>query len=139
MDLTATLRRSYDLINAGNVDGFGQMLADDFVEHEAAPGLAPTKQGVMEYFRMFRAAFPNLRFDAEDILASGDKVVARVRVSGTHKGEFLGIPATGKDVDIQAIDILRFGDDGLTHEHWGVSDTLTMMQQLGVVPENAPR
>ena len=138
MDHAATLRRFYDSINAGDVDGFGELLADDFVEHEETPGLAPTKEGVKEFFRMYIAAFPNLRFDAEDVLASGDKVVARVRVTGTHEGEFMGMPATGKGVDVQAIDIVRFGDDGLAHEHWGVFDAMAMMQQLGVVPEGAP-
>jgi steroid delta-isomerase-like uncharacterized protein len=138
MDHAATLRRFYDSINAGEVDGFGGLLADDFVEHEETPGLAPTKEGVKEFFRMYIAAFPNLRFDVEDILASGDKVVARVRVTGTHEGEFMGMPATGKGVDVQAIDIVRFGDDGLAHEHWGVFDAMAMMQQLGVVPEGAP-
>jgi len=138
MDHAATLRRFYDLINSGDVDRFGEFLADDFVEHEETPGLAPTKGGVQEFFRMYRAAFPDLRFDAEDVLASGDKVVARVRVTGTHEGAFLGMPATGKGVNVQAIDILRFGDDGLAHEHWGVFDALAMMQQLGVMPESAP-
>ena len=138
MDHAATLRRFYDSINAGEVEGFGGLLADDFVEHEETPGLAPTKEGVKEFFRMYIAAFPNLRFDVEDILASGDKVVARVRVTGTHEGEFMGMPATGKGVDVQAIDIVRFGDDGLAHEHWGVFDAMAMMQQLGVVPEGAP-
>jgi hypothetical protein len=81
---------------------------------------------------MYIAAFPNLRFDAQDVLGSGDKAVARVRVTGTHEGEFMGLPPTGKGVDVQAIDIVRFGDDGLVREHWGVFDAMAMMQQLGV-------
>ena len=137
MDHAATLRRFYALVNAGDVDGLGELLAGDFVEHEVAPGLEPTRDGVMEFFRMYTAAFPDLRFDAEDVLASGDKVVARVRVTGTHQGEFMGMPATGKSIDAQAIDIVRFGDDGLAHEHWGVFDTMAMMEQLGAVPEGA--
>jgi steroid delta-isomerase-like uncharacterized protein len=138
MDHEATLRRCYELINAGDVDGFGDLLADDFVEHEETPGLAPTKDGVKTFFRMYIAAFPDLRLDPEDVLASGDKVVARVRATGTHRGEFMGMPATGKGVNVQLIDIMRFGDDGLVREHWGVFDALAMMQQLGVVPEGAP-
>ena len=138
MDHAASLRHFYDLLNAGDVDGFGELLADDFVEHEETPGLAPTKEGVKEFFRMYLAAFPDLRLDAEDVLASGDKAVARVRVTGTHQGEFMGMPATGKGVDVQLIDIVRFGADGLAREHWGVFDALAMMQQLGVVPEGAP-
>ena len=137
MDPAATLRRAYDLITARDLDGFSRLLADDFVEHEELGGLPPTKDGVKEFFAVFMAAFPDLRFDAEDILASGDKAVGRVKVTGTHEGEFLGVPATGKAIDVQVIDILRFGDDGLAHEHWGVFDALTMLQQLGAVPQTA--
>jgi steroid delta-isomerase-like uncharacterized protein len=128
----------YDLLNAGDVDGFGDLLADDFVEHEALPGLEPTKEGVKAFFRMYRAAFPDMRMEAQDVLVSGDKVVARARATGTHQGEFMGMPATGRNVDAQLIDILRFADDGLAHEHWGVFDQLAMMQQLGAIPEGPP-
>ena len=135
MDHSATLRRFYDLINAGDIDAFSDLLSDDFVEHEVTPGLAPTKDGVRAFFQMQHAAFPDMRMDAQDVLASGDKVVARVRYTGTHKGDFMGMPATGKSVDVQLIDILRFGDDGLAHEHWGVMDALGLMEQLGLVPQ----
>lgn len=138
MDHAATMRRAYDLLNAGDIDGFGDLLADDFVEHEELPGVAPTKEGVKDFFRMYIGAFPDLRMDAEDVLASGDKVVARVRATGTHQGEFMDMQATGKSIDVKLIDIIRFGDDGLAREHWGVFDMLTMMQQLGVVPAGAP-
>jgi len=138
MDNGATLRRFYDLITARDIDGFADLLADDFVEHEVAPGLEPTKAGVKEFFTMYIAAFPDLRFEPEDILPSGDKVVGRVRATGTNTGDFMGMPATGKSVSVEAIDIIRFGDDGLAHEHWGVFDALGMMQQLGVVPEGPP-
>ncbi len=138
MDHAATMRRLYDLLSAGDVEGFGTFLADDFVEHEETPGLSPTKDGVLDFFRMYRAAFPDLRMDPEDVLASGDKAVARVRATGTHQGEFMGMPPTGKSVDVQLIDIIRFGDDGLAREHWGVVDMLAMMQQLGAVPDGPP-
>jgi steroid delta-isomerase-like uncharacterized protein len=138
MDREALLRRLYELINGGDVDGFGDMLSDDFIEHEETPGLAPTKDGVKEFFRMYIAAFPDLRFSAEEVLVSGDKVVARARATGTHRGEFMGVPPTNKSVDTPLIDIIRFGDDGLAREHWGVFDAMTMMQQLGVVPEGPP-
>jgi hypothetical protein len=83
---------------------------------------------------MYRAAFPDLRMDAEDVLASGDKTVARVKATGTQQGELMGIPPAGKHVDVQLIDITRFDDAGLVTEHWGVTDMMSMMQQLGVVP-----
>jgi len=138
MDHAATLRRLYDRLNTGDVDGFGELLAADFVEHEETPGLAPTKDGVKAFFRMYIAAFPDLRMDAEDVMASGDKAVARVRTTGTNRGEFMGMPATGKSIDVQLIDIMRFGGDGLVREHWGVIDLLKMMQQLGLAPEGPP-
>ena len=134
MDHTISIRRLYDLINAGDIDGFGRQLADDFVERDEIPGLPPTKDGVVQYFRIMLAAFPDLRMDVQDSFASGDKAVARLRISGTHQGEFMGIPATGKPVSVNLIDITRFGDDGLAREHWGVADQLAMMQQLGVIP-----
>ncbi|MCZ7587908.1 MAG: ester cyclase [Gaiella sp.] len=138
MDHAVTMRRLYELISAGDIDGFGEHLGEDFVEHEESPGLEPSKQGVVQFFRMYRAAFPDLRMEPEDVLVSGDTVVARVRATGTHQGEFMGMPATGRGVDVQLIDIIRFGEDGLAHEHWGVVDALAMMQQLGAIPVPAP-
>jgi predicted ester cyclase len=76
--------------------------------------------------------------DPEDVLASGDKVVARVRATGTHEGDLMGMPGTGKSVDVQLIDIMRFDEDGLVAEHWGVVDVLAIMQQLGVVGAGPP-
>ena len=138
MDHAAAMKRLYDLINAGDIDGFGELLAEDFVEHEEMPGLEPSKEGVKQLFHMYRAAFPDLRMEPQDVLVSGNKAVARVRATGTHRGEFLGMPATGKSVDVQLIDITRFGDDGLAREHWGVFDALALMQQLGAIPQTPP-
>ncbi len=139
MERVAAMRRLYELINAGDIDGFGDQLADGFVEHDEAPGMEPTKEGVKQLFRMYRASFPDLRFDVEEILPSGDKVVGRIRATGTHTGEaFMGLPASGKSVNVQLIDITRFDDDGLAREHWGVFDALSMMQQLGAIPAMAP-
>lgn len=138
MDQAATARRMYDLINAGDIEAFGDLLADDFVEHEELPGLSPSKDGVKTFFRMQLAAFPDLRMDVQDIVADGAKVVARVRYTGTQRGDFQGMPATGKSVDVQLVDIFAFDGDGRVREHWGVLDQLTLLQQLGVVPVGAP-
>jgi steroid delta-isomerase-like uncharacterized protein len=139
MERVAAMRRLYELINAGDIDGFGDRLADGFVEHDEAPGMEPTKEGVQQLFRMYRASFPDLRMDVEEVLPSGDKVVGRIRATGTHTGEaFMGLPASGKSVNVELIDITRFDDDGLAREHWGVFDALSMMQQLGAIPAMAP-
>jgi steroid delta-isomerase-like uncharacterized protein len=135
MDHAATMRRLYELISAGDIDGFGEFVADDFVEHEEAlPGMEQNKDGVKQLFHVLRAAFPDLRMEPEDVLVSGDKVTARVSATGTHQGEFMGMPASGRSIDVQLIDIIRFGDDGLAREHWGIFDQMKMMQQLGAVP-----
>jgi steroid delta-isomerase-like uncharacterized protein len=138
MDHTNSIRRLYDLINAGDIDGFGRQLADNFVEHNENPGVPPTKAGTLQFFQMLISAFPDFRMDVQDVIASGDKAVARLRMAGTHQGEFMGIPATGKFAAVDLIDITRFGDDGLAREHWGVADQLAMMQQLGVIPAGPP-
>lgn len=138
MDHAATVRRIYDLITAGDIDRFVDLMASDFVEHEQLPGLEPTKEGVLTFFRLQRAAFPDMRMEVQDIIASGNKVAIRVRYTGTHTGDFMGMPATGRRIDVQLIDIMGMGDDGLVHQHWGVMDQMTMMQQLGVVPEGTP-
>lgn len=134
MDHAVTMRRLHDLLRAGDIDGFGVLLADDFVDHEELPGLAPTKDGAIAFFRMHVAAFPDLRMAPEDVIAGGDKVVARVRATGTHRGAFMGLSPTGRRVEVQFIDIIRFGADGRAREHWGVFDQLAMLQQLGAIP-----
>jgi steroid delta-isomerase-like uncharacterized protein len=138
MDISATTRRAYDLINAGDIDGFGGLMADDFVEHEEMPGLAPTKEGVLDMFRMYRAAFPDMQMNAEEVLVSGDRTVTRGRATGTHQGELMGMPPSGKRIEVKFIDIMQFNDAGVVREHWGLMDMLSMMQQLGAIPEGPP-
>ena len=136
MDHAVTMRSTYERINKGDIAGFGDLVAEDFVEHQGAggPGFPPTKDGTLEFFRTLLAAFPDWRMSVEDLIAGGNKTVARVTVTGTHKGEFMGVPPTGAQVEMQLIDIMRFDDAGLVGEHWGVADMLSLMQQLGVVP-----
>ncbi len=138
MDHAAAMRRIYDLISSGDLDGFGAFLADGFVEHEELPGLPQDREGVLAFFRTLRTAFPDMRMNPDDVLVDGDRAVARVTTTGTQRGEFMGIPPTGRRIDVQVIDIMRFGADGLVAEHWGVFDALKMMQQLGAIPEGPP-
>jgi predicted ester cyclase len=138
VDHAATMRKTYERISAGDIAGFGDLVAGDFVEHQGGPGLPATKEGTLEFFRILLAAFPDMRMDVEDLVASGDRTVARVTVTGTHKGEFMGVPPAGTRVKVQLIDIMRFDRAGLGCEHWGVADMLSLMQQLGVVPAGPP-
>jgi steroid delta-isomerase-like uncharacterized protein len=131
------LRRFYDEVSAGNLGVIDELVADDVVEHDTFPGMEPNKEGVKQFFAMFRSAFPDLRMEPHEMLAEGDLVSARVTMTGTHQGEFMGMPPSGKRIEVEGIDIVRVRD-GQATEHWGVTDTMTMMQQLGAVPEQAP-
>ena len=83
---------------------------------------------------MFRQAFPDSYSAIEVMIAEGDKVATRKTFYGTHQGEFMGIPPTGRQVSIALIDIVRVAD-GKVMEHWSMGDSLGMMQQLGVIPQ----
>jgi len=119
--------------NKGNISAVDEFLADGFVNHSVPPGLPPDREGVKQLFTMFRNAFPDFHAVIHDQVAEGDEVVTRKTFYGTHKGELLGIPATGKEVTIDLIEILRVSDDGKITDHWNVVDQLGMMQQLGVI------
>ncbi|HEX6655330.1 MAG TPA: ester cyclase [Candidatus Limnocylindria bacterium] len=139
VDHAATMRNTYERINAGDIAGFGDLVAADFVEHQDVAGFPATKEGTLEFFHTLLAAFPDFRMTVEDVFAGGgDKAVARVTIRGTHKGEFSGVAPTARPIDVQLIDIMRFDDAGLVCEHWGVADMLSLMQQLGVVPAGPP-
>ncbi len=132
-DLKQLARRFYDAVNAGDVDGAMSLVAEDFVDHEEFPGLSDDRDGVRQFFELMRSAFPDFHIDVDDMLAEGDKVAVRMRMSGTHQGDFMGIPPTGKRVTMQGIDIVRL-EGGKLAEHWAIFDELGMMQQLGVIP-----
>jgi len=134
MDHESTMRSAYERINGGDLDGYAALVADDFVEHLDVPGLPATKSGMLQYFGMILGAFPDLHFVVDDLIVGDGKTVARATVTGTHNGEFMGTPPTGKSVEIQLIDIMGFDVDGLINEHWGVADMLSLLQQIGAVP-----
>jgi steroid delta-isomerase-like uncharacterized protein len=136
-DLKDLLRRFYAEISSGNLDVVDELVAQDFIDHEAFPGIEPTKEGVKQFFALFRSAFPDMRMEPQEILAEGDLVSCRAVFTGTHHGEFMGMPPTGRRIEVNAIDILRIRG-GQAVEHWGVMDAMTMMQQLGAIPEPTP-
>lgn len=134
----ALCRRFYaEVMSQGNVNLIDELCSADFVDHEQFPDVSSGVEGVKQFATMFRAAFPDLSFSVDDMVAEGDKVAVRGTMRGTHKGEFMGIAATGKQIEVPTIDFIRFAS-GKAAEHWGVTDQATMMQQLGVMPEGAP-
>jgi len=122
------------VFNQGNIGLVDEILTPDFVEHEELPPGIPTgREGVKQLTSMLRSAFPDFKATIEDMVAEGDKVVVRMTWTGTHQGDFMGIPATGKRVSFGVIDIVRFAGDRFS-EHWGLMDQAGLMQQLGAVP-----
>ena len=136
-DLKQLSQRFYDAVNVGDMDSAMSLVADDFRDHEEFPGISSDRDGVRQFFEMMRSAFPDFRIDVEDMLVEGDKVAVRMQMSGTHQGEFLGMPGSGQRFSTTGIDIVRVVD-GKAVEHWGATDTLAMMQQLGAMSASAP-
>ena len=134
----ATFRKLLDdVINTGNLDGADQLLTVDRPDYQQIglpPDLTKGYDGFKRVIGMFRAAFPDLRFTSEFMIAEGDLVLSYNSIEGTHRGAFMGLPATGKRFKTTAADICRFDADGKISAHWGVFDTFAMMVQLGAIP-----
>jgi len=136
-DNKAIARRVYEAfsqaVSTGNWATLDAVLAADAIDHNPVPGQGPGLEGVKQVFAVFAAGFPDLHFTVEDMIAEGDKVVSRLTMHGTHRGDFQGIAPTGKSITQTGIDILRLAG-GKVIERWGEFDNLGLMQQLGVIP-----
>ncbi len=134
-DNKALVRRFVDEVQSGgNIDLIDEICSPGFVNHSAPPGIPADREGIKILTAMFRGAFPDSHFTVEDMVAEGDKVVTRKTFHGTHEGEFMGIPPSGRSVSMGLIDIVRISE-GRVVEHWSEGDSLGMMQQLGVIPQ----
>jgi steroid delta-isomerase-like uncharacterized protein len=130
----ALVRRIVDEAQSGhNLGVVDELLAADFVDHSVPPGLPPSREGVKMQFAMFFNAFPDLHVVIHDQVAEGDRVVTRKTFHGTHQGDLMGIPATGRSVAFDVIDILRVQNGKIT-DHWNVVDQLGLMHQIGAIP-----
>jgi steroid delta-isomerase-like uncharacterized protein len=135
-DGAGLIERFYkEIIEGGNLSLIDELSTDDYVDHEEAlPGQPPGKDGVRYFVNAIRTAFPDIRVKTiEASLADGNLEACHVILTGTHRGEMAGMPATGKSVEFGTTDIIRV-EDGKVAEHWGTTDNLTLMQQLGAVP-----
>ena len=109
-----------------------ELFASDFFDDTNPPGMQHGHDGHMAIVTLFMQAFPDMRWEVDDLLAEGDKVVARTTMTGTHRGEFFGIPPTGRAVCVSGIHLLTLRD-GKIIRHQGVNDDLGLMRQLGAV------
>ena len=129
------LRFVEELWHAKNYDVIDQLLTPDFIAHNLPAGLPANREGYKKVAAFIHKAFPDIHYTIEDIIADKDKVVLRWDSRGTHKGEFMGIPATNKKVSRSGITIYRIAE-GRIAEWWNASDLLTIMRQIGVFSLN---
>jgi steroid delta-isomerase-like uncharacterized protein len=132
----ALARRWCEAFNKQDWAGIVEMTAPDFVQYDAPPGISPDLAGHEQLMTALWTAFPDAHQVNDELIAEGDQVVERYTVHGTHRGEFMGIPPTGKQVRVTGIGIDRI-KDGKIVETWLSMDLLSLMQQLGVIPQMA--
>ena len=129
----STVRRFVEQgLNQQNMAEMERYFSPQLVDHALPPGMPGGREGRKLFAQAFFAAFPDIHIHIDDLLAEGDRTVLRWSAHGTHKGELMGIPATGKAVTMSGISIDRF-ENGQSVEHWEIIDQMGLMQQLGVM------
>lgn len=126
-------RNTVEVQGKGDWDLFDELWSEDFVDHTPQPGAGSDKAGVLGLYQGIRTAFPDFRPEIHWQVAAGNTVTTYKTYHGTHRGTFLGVPATGKAVSFYTIDVMKV-EDGKIVAHWGVATLLDLMQQLGAVP-----
>jgi steroid delta-isomerase-like uncharacterized protein len=132
----AAQQRAADQLSNGDVDAAVEVFAVDAVDHDPAPGQSPGREGFREFFTAMADAFPDARFDPQYLVADDDHVCVAYTLTGTHKGPFHDIPATGKRIEVRGVQIGRFENAQIV-ERWGSTDELGLMQQIGAIPAGA--
>jgi steroid delta-isomerase-like uncharacterized protein len=129
-------RFAEEVITRGDIESAAQFVWEDVVEQVPLPGQGPGLEGLKDILRIMRSAFPDLDFSIKEQIAEGDKVASRFEWEGTHEGEFLGVPATGRRVRVWGIVIDRL-EKGRIKDTRIIMDTLGLMMQLGVLPPSS--
>jgi predicted ester cyclase len=122
-----------EIINQGKLELIDELYAPEFVDRTPQPGMASTREGFKQFVTALRTAFPDVRYAINDTIECGDKLVHRVTAKGTMTGEFAGMPPTGKHATWTEIHIVRVANQHIV-EHWGLTQELGMLVQLGVIP-----
>ncbi|WP_342251172.1 ester cyclase [Sphingomonas sp. OTU376] len=135
----AVVRRNTEEVQGGgNFALFEELFSDDFVDHTPQPGGTPDKAGARALYHRLREAFPDFRPEIHWQATDGNLVTTYKVYHGTHRGEFLGVPATGKEIHFETVDAMRVVDGKIT-EHWGVANLYSLMEQLGARPQAGGR
>lgn len=122
-----------EAINSGNLEKLRDLVSQDVKDHDPAPNQGPGPQGYIDFFNTMRNAFPDMKVEVETLVAAEDKVSFAYILTGTHNGDFMGVPATNKKIKARGMQISRFRD-GKMVERWGSSDELGILKQIGVDP-----
>lgn len=137
-EMKARARRLVEeVFSQGDLAVAADLVAGDYVHHVPGEKPAPGIAGLKQWVRLMHRTFPDFHMVVEDEIAEGDRVVQRLTVRGTHRGELFGMAPTGRQVEFSAIDINRTGPDGRFVEHWSSVDLLGLLDQLGVPPAHA--
>ena len=126
------VRRYQEIYNSNDLDALGEVVSEDLLTPKLMPGIPTGIEGAKAAHRIMLAGFPDYQTVIDDLFAEGDKVAARISMSGTNTGSFMGIPATGKHVSFTGIYIARIAN-GKIVEHWGEEDSVSLLQQLGAL------
>lgn len=122
-----------EAINTGNLENLKDLVADNVKDHDPAPNQGPGPQGYIDFFTMMRNAFPDMKVEVEQLVADDDNVAFAYTLTGTHKGDFMGVAGTGKSIKARGMQISRF-ENGKMVERWGSSDELGILKQIGANP-----
>jgi steroid delta-isomerase-like uncharacterized protein len=125
-----------EVMNEGKEEVIDELCAENFVDHDPLPGTGADRAGLHDFAKQVRSAFPDLETTVDDIIVEGDRIAVRSTFRGTHEGDFMGISATGKKVEVSNYDFVRFENDQAA-EHWGTIDTAALMEQIGATPAAA--
>jgi steroid delta-isomerase-like uncharacterized protein len=126
-------RLTNDVLTQHHLDMLDTIFHADYIEADPPPGMGPGVEGLRQWLAAWFAAFPDVRWTVEEQIANDDQIWTRSTWTGTHKGEFFGVPATGREVAVAAWTIDRFTDGKIAHSRL-IMDVLSLMQQLGVIP-----
>lgn len=130
----AVVRRNTEEVQGkGDFELFEELFADDFIDRTPQPGGTPDKAGVRELYHRLRAAFPDFRPEIHWQTADGNLVTTYKIYHGTHQGDFLGVPATGRKIRFETVDAMRVVNGKIT-EHWGVANLYSVIEQFGALP-----
>ena len=125
-----------DAVNSGNLEDLRNLISADSLDNDPSPDQGRGPEGYIRMFKEMRTAFPDFHVDAVKLVTDDDNVAFAYTMTGTHKGNFMGIPGTGRKVKIRGLQISRF-ENGKMVERWGSSDQLGILQQIGAKAQSA--